>query len=660
MEKRHEELRRTSATPEVLLDIRNLVTEFRTDSETVKAVNDISFSIRAGETVGIVGESGSGKSVTSLSVMGLIPNPPGEITGGEIIYHSRKNGAIDLTKLSEKEMREYRGNEIAMIFQEPMTSLNPVYTCGEQVIEAIIQHKDFPEVSKGRNLADTILKWTFRIFFFLNIWAIRSWISSKYIGPRSFYTKKQKIAREQVLELFRQVQLPDPERILNAYPHQISGGQKQRVMIAMAMSCNPQLLIADEPTTALDVTVQKTILELMKDLQASHNMSIMFITHDLGVIAELADKVIVMYKGKIVEQGTVLEIFSDPQHPYTKSLLACRPPLNRRLHWLPTVNDFMHTDESGNIIQNEQSVHEVTYNLVVTDQERKQQHEHLYAKEPVLRVENVSTHFVTQKSVTGKPVKVVKAVDEVSFDVYPGETLGLVGESGCGKTTLGRTILRLIEPSGGKIFFHGKDITKLPTSEMRAMRKDIQIIFQDPYSSLNPRITIGNAIMEPMRVHNIGKDDNERKQIVVDLLNRVNMNVAHFYRYPHEFSGGQRQRICIARALALNPKFIICDESVSALDVSVQAQVLNLLNELKKEFGFTYIFISHDLSVVKFMSDRMVVMQKGKIEEMGDADSIYENPKSDYTKNLINAIPKGELDDIRAATSQKRMRMSTL
>lgn len=658
MDKGHEELRRTSATPEVLLDIRNLVTEFRTDSETVKAVNDVSFSIRAGETVGIVGESGSGKSVTSLSVMGLIPNPPGEITGGEIIYHSRKNGAIDLTKLSEKEMRQYRGNEIAMIFQEPMTSLNPVYTCGEQVMEAIIQHKDFPEVSKGRNFADNILKWTFRIFFFLNFWAIRSWISSKYIGPRTFYTKKQKIAREQVLELFRQVQLPDPERILNAYPHQISGGQKQRVMIAMAMSCNPQLLIADEPTTALDVTVQKTILELMKDLQASHNMSIMFITHDLGVIAELADRVIVMYKGKIVEQGTVLEIFSNPQHPYTKSLLACRPPLNRRLHWLPTVNDFMHTDENGNIIQNEQSVHEVTYNLVVTEHERKQQHDHLYSKEPVLRVENVSTHFVTQKSVTGKPVKVVKAVDDVSFDVYPGETLGLVGESGCGKTTLGRTILRLIEPTGGKIFFHGKDITKLSTADMRAMRKDIQIIFQDPYSSLNPRITIGNAIMEPMRVHNIGKDDNERKQIVVDLLKRVNMNVAHFYRYPHEFSGGQRQRICIARALALNPKFIICDESVSALDVSVQAQVLNLLNELKKEFGFTYIFISHDLSVVKFMSDRMVVMQKGKIEEMGDADSIYENPKSEYTKNLINAIPKGELDDIRAAMSQKRMRMN--
>jgi peptide/nickel transport system ATP-binding protein len=658
MDKGHEELRRASATPEILLDIRNLVTEFRTDSETVKAVNDISFSIRAGETVGIVGESGSGKSVTSLSVMGLIPNPPGEITGGEIIYHSRKDGALNLTKLSEKEMRKYRGNEIAMIFQEPMTSLNPVYSCGEQVMEAILQHKEFPNVSNGRNALENTLKWVFRIFFFLNVWAIRSWISSKYIGPRTFYSAKQKIAREQVLELFRQVQLPDPERIFNAYPHQISGGQKQRVMIAMAMSCNPQLLIADEPTTALDVTVQKTILELMKDLQASHNMSIMFITHDLGVIAELADRVIVMYKGKIVEQGPVLEIFSNPQHPYTKSLLACRPPLNRRLHWLPTVNDFMHTDENGNIIQNEQSVHEVTYNLVVTEQERKQQHSHLYSKEPVLRVENVSTHFVTQKSVTGKPVKVVKAVDDVSFDVYPGETLGLVGESGCGKTTLGRTILRLIEPTGGKIFFHGKDITKLSTSEMRGMRKDIQIIFQDPYSSLNPRITIGNAIMEPMRVHNIGKDDNERKQIVVDLLKRVNMNVAHFYRYPHEFSGGQRQRICIARALALNPKFIICDESVSALDVSVQAQVLNLLNELKKEFGFTYIFISHDLSVVKFMSDRMVVMQKGKIEEMGDADSIYENPKSDYTKNLINAIPKGELDDIRASMSQKRMRMN--
>lgn len=652
----NENSRPNTPSPGILLDIRNLVTEFRTDSETVKAVNDISFSIRAGETIGIVGESGSGKSVTSLSVMGLIPNPPGEITGGEIIYNSREDGPIDLTKLSEKELRKYRGNEIAMIFQEPMTSLNPVFTCGEQVMEAIVQHKKFPEVSNGRNFMDKIGRWFFRIFFFANWWGIMSWLSSKYTGPKRFYSKKEKIAREMVMDLFDQVQLPDPMRIFNAYPHQISGGQKQRVMIAMAMSCNPQLLIADEPTTALDVTVQKTILELMKDLQATHNMSIMFITHDLGVIAELADRVLVMYKGKIVEQGSVLEIFSDPQHPYTKSLLACRPPLNKRLHWLPTVNDFMRTDDQGNIIQNDQSVHEVTYNLVVTEQERKAQHAALYAQEPVLRLENIKTHFVTQKSVTGKAIKVVKAVDDISFDVYPGETLGLVGESGCGKTTLGRTILRLIEPTSGKIIFHGRDITKLSSTELRNMRKDIQIIFQDPYSSLNPRITIGNAIMEPMRVHNIGRDEKERKQIVIDLLKRVNMNVAHFYRYPHEFSGGQRQRICIARALALNPKFIICDESVSALDVSVQAQVLNLLNELKKEFGFTYIFISHDLSVVKFMSDRMVVMNGGKIEEMGDADAICDNPTSEYTKKLINAIPKGELDDIRASMSKKRMR----
>lgn len=698
MENFHEN-RAGAPSPGVLLDIRNLVTEFRTDSEAVKAVNDISFQVKAGETVGIVGESGSGKSVTSLSVMGLIPNPPGEITGGEIIYNSREDGPIDLTKLTEKQKRKYRGNEIAMIFQEPMTSLNPVFTCGEQVMEAILRHKKYPGAKSSDGIRTFIANWIvqFCVFVALSLLAI-SWLTAPSdsappeaqaaavltslildsivlaffialvvvynyrrhkMGIRNglrFYSAAEKKAKEITIRLFEQVKLPDPVRIFEAYPHQISGGQKQRVMIAMAMSCNPQLLIADEPTTALDVTVQKTILELMRDLQDEHNMSIMFITHDLGVIAELADRVMVMYKGKIVEQGTVLEIFSNPQHPYTKSLLACRPPLNRRLHWLPTVSDFMRTDEDGNIIQNEQSVHEVTYNLVVTEQERRMQHQHLYSKEPVLSVKNMQTHFVTTKNIFGKPIKLVKAVDDVSFDVYPGETLGLVGESGCGKTTLGRSILRLIEPTGGKVFYQGKDITSLSKSEMRAMRKDIQFIFQDPYSSLNPRITIGNAIMEPMRVHKIGKDERERKQIVLDLLKRVNMNPAHFYRYPHEFSGGQRQRICIARALALNPKFIICDEMVSALDVSVQAQVLNLLNELKKEFGFTYIFISHDLSVVKFMSDRMVVMQGGKIEEMGDADAICDNPQKEYTQKLINAIPKGELDDIRASMSQKRMR----
>lgn len=593
-----------------LLDIRNLVTEFRSGDETLKAVNNVSFTVRKGETVGVVGESGSGKSVTALSVMRLIPNPPGKITGGEIIYHSRTKGIVDLTKVSEKDMRDFRGNEIGMIFQEPMTSLNPVYTCGNQVMEAIMLHQKV--------------------------------------------TKQEAVNR--TLRLFEEVLLPNPAEIFKKYPHQISGGQKQRVMIAMAMSCNPQVLIADEPTTALDVTVQKTILDLMLKLQREHDMGIIFITHDLGVIAELADKVVVMYKGRIVEQGPVMEIFANPQHPYTKGLLACRPPLNRRLHYLPTVADFMTVAEDGTISENKRTVTDMIHDVEVTPEQRRTQQEKLRAQQPILRIENIRTWYPTAKTILGKTISWNKAVDDVSFDVYPGETLGLVGESGCGKTTLGRTILRLIEPTEGKIIFDGKDITHLPAAEMRPLRKDIQIIFQDPYSSLNPRITIGSAIMEPMRVHNIGANDKERKEKVMELLRRVNMNETHFHRYPHEFSGGQRQRICIARALALNPRFIICDESVSALDVSVQAQVLNLLNELKKDFGFTYIFISHDLSVVKFMSDRMVVMNKGKIEEMGDADEVYANPTCEYTRKLISAIPKGELEDIRRAMVEKRMR----
>lgn len=593
-----------------LLDIRNLITEFRSGDETLKAVNDVSFTVRKGETVGVVGESGSGKSVTALSVMRLIPNPPGKITGGEIIYHSRTKGIVDLTKVSEKDMRDFRGNEIGMIFQEPMTSLNPVYTCGNQVMEAIMLHQKV--------------------------------------------TKQEAVNR--TLRLFEEVLLPNPAEIFKKYPHQISGGQKQRVMIAMAMSCNPQVLIADEPTTALDVTVQKTILDLMLKLQREHEMGIIFITHDLGVIAELADKVVVMYKGCIVEQGPVMEIFANPQHPYTKGLLACRPPLNRRLHYLPTVSDFMTVAADGTITENKRTVTDMIHDVEVTPEQRRTQQEKLRAQQPILRIENIRTWYPTAKTILGKTISWNKAVDDVSFDVYPGETLGLVGESGCGKTTLGRTILRLIEPTEGKIIFDGKDITHLPAAEMRPLRKDIQIIFQDPYSSLNPRITIGSAIMEPMRVHHIGANDNERKEKVMELLRRVNMNETHFHRYPHEFSGGQRQRICIARALALNPRFIICDESVSALDVSVQAQVLNLLNELKKDFGFTYIFISHDLSVVKFMSDRMVVMNKGKIEEMGDADEVYANPSCEYTRKLISAIPKGELEDIRRSMVEKRMR----
>ena len=595
-----------------LLEFKNLVTEFHTEGTSVKAVNDVSFTLNKGETIGIVGESGSGKSVTALSAMRLIPNPPGIISGGEIIFHQKDGTTTDLLKISEEQMRKFRGNEIAMIFQEPMTSLNPVFTCGNQVMEAIILHQKL----------------------------------------------NNKAAKSLTLELFKKVQLPDPERIYSAYPHQISGGQKQRVMIAMAMSCQPSVLIADEPTTALDVTVQKTILQLMQKLQTEQEMGILFITHDLGVIAELADKVVVMYKGKIVEQGSVWDIFNNPQHPYTKGLLACRPPLDKRYTFLPTVSDFMQTDDKGNIVDNGVSVADFTKKLVISEKTRIAIQKALLAKEPVLTIKNLKTYFPIKGGFFGGITGQVKAVDNVSFDVYPGETLGLVGESGCGKTTIGRTIIRLEEPTSGEMLYKGKDIAKMNAKELRAFRKEVQIIFQDPYSSLNPRMTIGNAIMEPMQVHGILANDNERKKRVEELLSRVNLDPSHFYRYPHEFSGGQRQRIGIARALAVNPKFIICDESVSALDVSVQAQVLNLLNELKQEFGLTYIFISHDLSVVKYMSDRMVVMQEGKIEEMGDADQICNNPGTDYTKKLIDAIPEGKLEDIKKHLESKGVKVS--
>ena len=584
----------------LLLEVKNLITEFHTEEGIVRAVNDVSFNIYRGETVGIVGESGSGKSVTTLTIMGLIPIPPGKITGGEIIYHKKDGTQVDLLQISDKEMRSYRGNDIAMIFQEPMTSLNPVFTCGDQVAEAIILHQ---KVSKEK-------------------------------------------AKEITLEMFEKVQLPTPERIFSAYPHQLSGGQKQRVMIAMAMSCDPDILIADEPTTALDVTVQKTILELMNDLKSELDSSIIFITHDLGVIGEIADRVIVMYRGAIVETGSVLEIFREPKHPYTRSLLACRPPLRKRLSKLPTVSDFMKEDEDGNITELSASVNEIVGKYVVSDKDTKERFEKLSAKKPILEVRNLKTWFPTKTNFFGKPLEYVKAVNDVSFDVYEGETMGLVGESGCGKTTLGRTILRLAPDAGGEVIYDGKSILDMSKGDLKDMRKDMQIIFQDPYSSLNPRMTIGNAILEPMTVHGIYDSNTARKNKVNELLNTVGLNEKQFSRYPHEFSGGQRQRICIARALSLNPKFIICDESVSALDVSVQAQVLNLLLELREEYNFTYIFISHDLSVVKFMSDRMIVMNQGEIEEMGLADDIYNNPQKEYTQGLISAIPKGELADI--------------
>jgi len=594
-----------------LLEFKNLVTEFHTEGTTVKAVNGVSFTLNKGETIGIVGESGSGKSVTSLSAMRLIPSPPGIISGGEIIFHQNDGTATDLLKISEEEMRKFRGNDIAMIFQEPMTSLNPVFTCGDQVMEAIILHQKL----------------------------------------------NKKDAKDLTIKLFEEVQLPTPERIFSTYPHQISGGQKQRVMIAMAMSCQPSVLIADEPTTALDVTVQKTILQLMQNLQKEHDMGIMFITHDLGVIAELADKVVVMYKGNIVEQGNVWDIFTNPKHPYTKGLLACRPPLDKRYTFLPTVSDFMKIDENGEIIDNGISVADFTKDLAIPESERTARQKELFAKEPILQIKNLKTYFPIKNGFFGGVSGHVKAVDNITFDVYPGETLGLVGESGCGKTTCGRTIIRLEEPTEGEMIYKGKDIAKMNADELRIFRKDVQIIFQDPYSSLNPRMTIGNAIMEPMQVHGILENDEQRKKRVEELLARVSLDPAHFYRYPHEFSGGQRQRIGIARALAVNPKFIICDESVSALDVSVQAQVLNLLNELKEEFGLTYIFISHDLSVVKYMSDRMVVMQEGKIEEMGDADQIYNKPGTPYTQKLIDAIPEGKLEDIKKHLESKGVKV---
>lgn len=562
-----------------LLRIQNLSVDFIAASGTTHALKNINITVNRGEIVALVGESGSGKSVTSLSILQLLPSPPAQYTSGTILFSDNDDRCIDLLQRKQHELQDIRGNQIAMIFQEPMTSLNPVLTCGQQVMEAILVHK---KVSK-------------------------------------------EIAREQTINWFKKVKLPSPEEVIKKYPHQLSGGQKQRVMIAMAMCCEPSLLICDEPTTALDVTVQKTILELIKELQQQSNMGVIFITHDLGVVAEIADRAVVMYKGEIAEQGTAKEIFTAAQHPYTKALLACRPVNHQRGERLPIVADFMEpTEKSTAVIHTSQTA----------DKPKS-------GDEVLLSVQNLSVWFTTKKSWLGKEIARTKAVDDVSFDVLKGETLGLVGESGCGKTTLGRALLRLIDPTAGKISYNGVDLTLKKRDELLSLRKDIQIIFQDPYSSLNPRLTIGDAIAEPLQVHKLLRTEKKRKEKVVELLEKVNLSADHYNRYPHEFSGGQRQRIVIARALALNPSFIVCDESVSALDVSVQAQVLNLLNDLKKEFGFTIIFISHDLSVVRYISDRILVMNKGKIVEMGQADQIYFHPQSPYTCQLIDSIPKG-------------------
>jgi peptide/nickel transport system ATP-binding protein len=560
-----------------LLSIQNLEISFKKEGVYSSVIKKISYDLQHNEILGIVGESGSGKSVSSLAIMGLLPATISKISDGTIIFDTKSIG-----DLSEKELQQLRGNRIAMIFQEPMSSLNPSLKCGFQVEEILLQHTDLPASETKR----------------------------------------------ETLSLFEKVKLPDPEIVFDKYPHEISGGQKQRVMIAMAIACKPQLLIADEPTTALDVTVQKEIINLLKEIQQETGMSIIFISHDLSLVSAIAHRVVVMYQGEIVEQGEVKQIFKNPRHNYTKALIASRPSLDFRLKRLPTIQDFLE-----NTINAE----------VVTQEDRTRFHDKLYSQKPILEVINVEKEYFSSAGFFGKKSG-FKAVNDVSFKLYEGETLGLVGESGCGKSTLGNAILQLDKATSGQIVYRGQDITKLGAKEIKKLRKDIQIIFQDPYSSLNPRIPIGKAIMEPMKVHGLHKDDKERKAKTIEILERVGLGAEYFNRYPHEFSGGQRQRIGIARTIALQPKLIVCDESVSALDISVQAQVLNLLNELKENFGFTYIFISHDLAVVKYMSDQVLVMNQGRIEEIADADALYANPQKEYTKMLIEAIPAESKD----------------
>ena len=557
-----------------ILSVRDLRVTFKSASGLNEVLHGISYQLYANEILGIVGESGSGKSVASLAVMGLLPLKSGVTISGEIIFNS--DNVIDY---SQKQLETIRGRKIAMIFQEPMSALNPSICCGKQVEEILLQH--------------------------------------------SCITKKE--AKEEVIRLFSAVKIPEAKTTYKKYPHEISGGQQQRVMIAMAIACKPEILIADEPTTALDVTVQKEIIALLKTLQQDYKMSVIFISHDLALVSDIADRIVVMYKGDIVEKGDTKSVFKNPQKEYTKALIGARPTLKGRLKKLPTISDFL----SGIIPR-----------ALIAKTAREEKHKNIYSSAPLLEVINLEKTYYSKASFFGTKTA-LKAVDNVSFKVYSGETLGLVGESGCGKSTLGKAILQLDKATAGTLKYKGDDVTNLSKKALRTLRKEIQIIFQDPYASLNPRLTVGMAIMEPMKVHGLFSSDNERKAKTIEVLEKVGLEAAHFDRYPHEFSGGQRQRVGIARTIAVQPKLIICDESVSALDISVQAQVLNLLNTLKEDYGFTYIFISHDLSVVKFMSDQLMVMNKGKIEEIGEADSIYESPQKEYTKTLIEAIPKG-------------------
>jgi len=570
-----------------LLSIQDLCISFSTEGGLIPGVEHVNLEVRKGEIVALVGESGSGKSITSLSILQLLPQPPARYLSGRILFTGRDGQTIDLLQQFPHQLQSVRGAGIAMIFQEPMTSLNPVFTCGDQVAEAIRAHRNIT--------ADE--------------------------------------AKKEAIALFEKVQLPDPANIYSRWPHQLSGGQKQRVMIAMAMSSRPSLLICDEPTTALDVTVQKTILRLIRQLQQTEDIGVIFITHDLGVVAEIADRALVLFRGKVVEEGAVETLFRSPRHPYTKGLLACRPALHKKGERLPMVSDFLEgTPASGSTTP----VNPPTATPLVNPSPPPAS-----TANPIVRVTDLRVWYPKRKTLLGKVLEYTKAVDGVSFDVFEGETLGLVGESGCGKTTLGRALMRLTTPTGGNIIFEGRNMADLRAGDLKQLRSRIQLIFQDPYSSLNPRLTVGSAIAEALRVHGATATEQQRRQQVTELLEKVGLKAEHFDRYPHEFSGGQRQRIVIARALALKPTFVVCDESVSALDVSVQAQVLNLLNDLKKEFGFTVVFISHDLGVIRYISDRIMVMNKGRIEEIGPAEEVYNHPRSAYTKRLIEAIPKG-------------------
>lgn len=568
-----------------ILSVDNLRISFKgRDSDTV-AVDGISFQLGRGETLAIVGESGSGKSVSSLAIMHLLPTPPAEISAGSITYSAKAVPKIDLATLSEKKIVQYRGAKIAMIFQEPMSALNPSQRCGAQVAEMLQIHTDLDQVA----------------------------------------------IKKKVAEMFVKVDLPEPERIYKAYPHQLSGGQLQRIMIAMALICEPDILIADEPTTALDVTVQETIVHLLSKVKTDMGVSTIFITHDLGLVRQIADRVVVMLQGQIVEQGTTEQIFEAPVHPYTRGLLACRPPLDVRLDRLPTTADFLQRDVT---------IAEVRSPLIQSAAAYEARLAAVAARPVLLSATHITKHYTSKKDFWGRPTKVVKAVNDVSFELRQGETLGLVGESGCGKSTLAKVLMQLIPATSGSVTFDGRELGTLSRGDMRALRADYQIIFQDPYSSLNPRMRVGAAIAEPMQVHGIGGSKGERTQLVVDILQKVGLTADDYKKYPHQFSGGQRQRICIARALGLKPKFILCDESVSALDVSVQAQVLNLLKDLREEYDLSYLFISHDLSVVKFISDHIMVMKEGQIVERGGADQIIENPQHVYTQRLISSIPK--------------------